>query len=286
MPSLNQLLPTAGRQVLVDRPAICRAAVLRDPSTIADESLLQHVLQPVLVLSGRSSDFRYAQRIASMLQQGQLVDLVGKGKQRETAAGLAVYEFLMECNQTAGNLLPTKKLPLLTRLAGGIRAWRGLRKSQAVELPSETQSIGGSAARHVDFSSATTTMAGLQLNASGHEKDAHSRPFMSEVSAHCSPINGQSDSGHPSSSCAAAHPQQSGERSPEKASMLRRPVSFSIQVPDKDECVVSPAAQEPQPMASSEWDSFTPSQATTSSRRARVKQRPPSPSTPTWRAAT
>jgi len=116
-------------KLLVDRPSICRAAILREPAllTTLDEKLLNQVLQPVLVLSGRSHDYKHALHVAQSLQQGHLVDVAGKGRQREHRAGTAIQEFLIECNQYAGSALPTKKMPLLTRLAGGVNAWKGSR---------------------------------------------------------------------------------------------------------------------------------------------------------------
>ena len=63
-----------------------------------------------------------------MLQQSTLVEIQPR-KPRETAAAAAIHAFLCEFQAQGAEVgVVGKKMPLLTRLAGGIRAWKGSSK--------------------------------------------------------------------------------------------------------------------------------------------------------------
>jgi len=83
------------------------------------------VLQHVLVLSSTNGQkLQLARRLSDTLQQGRLVEL--DPKNRRGSAAFALHTFLKEVNaQTGAPPFRARKMPLLTRLAGGLHAWKG-----------------------------------------------------------------------------------------------------------------------------------------------------------------
>ena len=65
-------------------------------------------------------------QVCEALPQGQLAEVRGRG----TAAAASLLTFFLNANANGGAQpsVEGKKLPLLTRLAGGVRAWRGERR--------------------------------------------------------------------------------------------------------------------------------------------------------------
>lgn len=79
------------------------------------------------MLSASNAKTSVARKVSQSLQQGKLVELEARSKKGGNAA-LAVFAFLREVNQLSGAPpFRSRKMPLLTRLAGGLHAWKGTR---------------------------------------------------------------------------------------------------------------------------------------------------------------
>ena len=134
--------PSFCLKAIVDKPSIASFAALRDPTFEPSNSLTQ-VLQPVAVLSTSGGKHAaLARRVSLELQQGKLIETPAKGKARDAASGAALATFLRESNQQGSDPgVVGKKMPLLSRLAGGIKAWgrsekareKGADKAQGVK---------------------------------------------------------------------------------------------------------------------------------------------------------
>ena len=112
-------------KALLEKPSLSSFIVMREPDpSVDDENILYRILQPALVLCTTGPRLPLARKLSTALQQGKLVELSQKGKEKEKAASKELQRFFQEYN-TQGNDpgVGGRKMPLLTRLAGGIRAW-------------------------------------------------------------------------------------------------------------------------------------------------------------------
>uniref|UniRef100_A0A7S3B943 Uncharacterized protein n=1 Tax=Haptolina ericina TaxID=156174 RepID=A0A7S3B943_9EUKA len=110
---------------------------------------MMHILQHVLLICRDGTDkHAFAQKLARQLQQGHLLSLKEtKGKRRSAGfadAAPTVHEFLKEFNsQGAAPPAAGKKLPIISRLAGGIHAWKGDRVNPASAVSVDASCEGG-----------------------------------------------------------------------------------------------------------------------------------------------
>eukprot|EP00966_Prymnesium_polylepis_P017377 400736-Prymnesium_polylepis.2 len=137
--------PRAPQVMRVHLEGVGRAAC--EPTTACqDHKITMHILQHAMVLARPGSDkLPAAQMLTRSLQQGYLLVQAKKGKKLSgfaDAAG-AVYSFLKEYNsQGAEPPAAGKKWALITRLAGGILAWKGERKFASDEEADGTDENG------------------------------------------------------------------------------------------------------------------------------------------------
>jgi len=113
-------------KALFEKPSLSSYIVMREPDpSIDDENVLFKILQPTLVLCAVGPRLPFARKLTSALQQGKLVELPQpKGKEKESAASKELQSFFEEYNSQGNDPgVVGRKMPLLTRLAGGIRAW-------------------------------------------------------------------------------------------------------------------------------------------------------------------
>uniref|UniRef100_A0A7S3BHK6 EF-hand domain-containing protein n=1 Tax=Haptolina ericina TaxID=156174 RepID=A0A7S3BHK6_9EUKA len=121
-------------KALLDKPSLGSFVSLRDPY-LENEDVLTRILQPVLVLSLNPQRMSVCRRVANSLQQGKFVDLTSKTAKKSEHAQ-ALHVFLQEFNaQGSDPGVVGKKMPLLTRLAGGIKAWSEIPPKKPAGMP-------------------------------------------------------------------------------------------------------------------------------------------------------